>query len=160
MHFSRIFTIFQEKLHFRRSFLSNEYFYSFFNTLICLHSTITNLVISWRRLMKLIFLHFAGVTMWKVSKYGVFSGPHFPAFVLNMEIYGVNLRIQSEYRKIQSRKNSVFGHFSRSVCGPHCHVTISGSSCLSIFTLYIMSPTRMLYGTNVAWQTRNINFTF
>ena len=27
----------------------------------------------------------------------------------------VNLRIQSEYRKIQTRKNSVFGHFSRSV---------------------------------------------
>ena len=31
------------------------------------------------------------------------------------EIYGVNLRIQSEYRKIRTRKNSVFGHFSRSV---------------------------------------------
>ena len=26
----------------------------------------------------------------------------------------VNLRIQSENRKIQTRKNSVFGHFSRS----------------------------------------------
>ena len=26
----------------------------------------------------------------------------------------VNLRIQSEYRKIQTRKNSVFGRFSRS----------------------------------------------
>ena len=31
-----------------------------------------------------------------------------------MEIYGVNIRIQSEYRKIRTRKNSVFGHFSRS----------------------------------------------
>ena len=30
-------------------------------------------------------------------------------------IYGVNLRIQSEYRKIRTRKTSVFGHFSRSV---------------------------------------------
>ena len=28
--------------------------------------------------------------------------------------FGVNLRIQSEYRKIQTRENSVFGHFSRS----------------------------------------------
>ena len=28
--------------------------------------------------------------------------------------YSVNLRIQSEYRKIRTRKNSVFGHFSRS----------------------------------------------
>ena len=34
--------------------------------------------------------------------------------VLNAEIYGVNLRIQSEYRKIRTRNNSVFGHFSRS----------------------------------------------
>ena len=29
--------------------------------------------------------------------------------------YFVNLRIQSEYGKIRTRKNSVFGHFSRSV---------------------------------------------
>ena len=28
--------------------------------------------------------------------------------------YFVNLRIQSEYRKIQTRNNSVFGHFSSS----------------------------------------------
>ena len=27
----------------------------------------------------------------------------------------VNLRIQSKYRKIQNRKNSVFGHFSRNI---------------------------------------------
>ena len=29
--------------------------------------------------------------------------------------YGVTLRIQSEHRKILTRKNSLFGHFSRSV---------------------------------------------
>ena len=37
---------------------------------------------------------------------------------LNLRIqrkFGVNLRIQSKYRKIRTRKNSVFGHFSRSV---------------------------------------------
>ena len=28
-------------------------------------------------------------TAWKVSKYGVISGPYFPAFRLNMEIYSV-----------------------------------------------------------------------
>ena len=33
----------------------------------------------------------------KVSKYGVISGPYFPVFGLNTEIYFVNLRIQSEY---------------------------------------------------------------
>ena len=51
-----------------------------------------------------------------MSKYGVFSGPYFPVLGLNTEIYSVNLRIQSEYRKIRTRKNSVFGHFSRSGC--------------------------------------------
>ena len=34
----------------------------------------------------------------------VFSGPYFPLSELNMEIYGVNLRIQSEYKKIRTRK--------------------------------------------------------
>ena len=50
----------------------------------------------------------------KVSKYGVFSGPCFPAFGLNKERYSVSLRIRSECRKIRIRKNSVFGHFSLS----------------------------------------------
>ena len=53
-------------------------------------------------------------TAWKVSKYGVISSPYFPVFGLNTEIYEVNLRIQSEYRKIRTRNNSVFGYFSRS----------------------------------------------
>ena len=50
----------------------------------------------------------------RMCKYGVISGPYFLVFRLNMEIYSVNLRIQSECRKIQTRKNFVFGHFSRS----------------------------------------------
>ena len=45
------------------------------------------------------------ITAWKVSKWEVFSGPYFPVFG--------NIRIQSEYMKIQTRKKSVFGHFSR-----------------------------------------------
>ena len=48
----------------------------------------------------------------KVSKYGVISGPYFSLFGLNMEGYGVSLRIQPEYRKIRTRNNSVFEHFS------------------------------------------------
>ena len=51
-------------------------------------------------------------TAWKVSKYGVSFGPYFSVFALNTERY---FRIQSEYRKIRTRNNSVFGHFSRSV---------------------------------------------
>ena len=39
-------------------------------------------------------------TAWKVFQYGVFSGPYFPVFGLNTEIY--------------SRSTSVFVHFSRS----------------------------------------------
>ena len=42
-------------------------------------------------------------TAWKVSKNGVFSGPSFPAFWLNMEIYSVNFCIQSEYDADQKK---------------------------------------------------------
>ena len=62
-------------------------------------------------------------TAWNVSKYGAIFGPqgydqntvrNFPVFGLNTEIYRVNPRIQSEYRKIRTRNNSIFGHFSHS----------------------------------------------
>ena len=53
------------------------------------------------------------VTAWKVSKYGVISGPYFPAFGLNTERYKVSLCIQSKCGKIRTRDNSLFGHFSR-----------------------------------------------
>ena len=43
-------------------------------------------------------------TMWKVSKYGNFSGPYFPAFGLNTERYFVSLHIQSKFKKIRTRK--------------------------------------------------------
>ena len=56
------------------------------------------------------------LTAWGVSKYGVISGPYFPVFRLNMEIYSVNLCIQPEYRKMRTRNNSEFGHISRSRC--------------------------------------------
>ena len=49
-----------------------------------------------------------------MSKCGVISGQYFSVFRLNMEIYSVNIRFQSEYRKIQTRNNSVCGPFSRS----------------------------------------------
>ena len=38
------------------------------------------------------------------SPYSDFFWPYFPAFELNTEIYGLNLRIQSECRKIRARK--------------------------------------------------------
>ena len=45
-------------------------------------------------------------------KYGVISGPYFPVVGLNTEIYSVNLRSQSKYKKMRIRSNSVFGHFT------------------------------------------------
>ena len=39
-----------------------------------------------------------------MSKYGISSGPYFPAFGLNTERYGVFLRIQSTCGKIRTRK--------------------------------------------------------
>ena len=49
-----------------------------------------------------------------MSKYVVFSRPDFPAFGLNTERNSIPLRIQSKCRKLRTRKNSVFGHCSRS----------------------------------------------
>ena len=49
-----------------------------------------------------------------------FSGPKFPLFGLNTEIYEENLRILSEYKKIRTRKNSAFGHLSHS--GDQAHL--------------------------------------
>ena len=46
-----------------------------------------------------------------MSKYGVISGLYFPVFGLDMEIYGVNLHIQSEYRKIRSINNLYLATF-------------------------------------------------
>ena len=48
-----------------------------------------------------------------MSKCGVNFGPYFPVFGQNTEIYFVNLLMQPEYRKIRTRKNSVFVHISR-----------------------------------------------
>ena len=59
------------------------------------------------------FLYFVALIFSTIHcmKSGNFSGPYFPVFGLNAEIYGVNLRIQSKYKKIRTRKNSIFGHF-------------------------------------------------
>ena len=63
------------------------------------------------------FLIWVITTAWKKSKYGDFSGPYFPVFGLNTEIYLVNLRIQPVYRKQGPEENSIFAHFLRSERG-------------------------------------------
>ena len=49
------------------------------------------------------------------------------------EIYRVNLRIQSKYMKTGTRKSSVFGHVSRSVCIKESKSKIIGSECMRKF---------------------------
>ena len=52
------------------------------------------------------------LTGWKVSKYGVPCSPYFHGFWLNMEVLSLNLCIQSEYEKVRTKKNFIFGYFS------------------------------------------------
>ena len=67
------------------------------------------------------------ITAWKVSRYGVFSGPRFPTSGMNTNRYFVSLRIQSKCGKIRTGKNSAFGYFSRSSYRP-------ASKCVKIKT--------------------------
>ena len=50
---------------------------------------------------------------WKVSKYGVFSGPYFPVFGLNTEIYGVNLRISRMQENTNQKKLHIWTLFTQ-----------------------------------------------
>ena len=50
---------------------------------------------------------------------------------MNTEIYSENLRIQSEYEKIRTRKNSVFGRFSRSACNS-IPIKVRGTALCSV----------------------------
>ena len=61
---------------------------------------------------------------WKnlLIKTGAIFGLYFYVFDLTVEIYSVNLRIQFEYRKVKTWKNSVFGHFSQS--GRLCRISL------------------------------------
>ena len=94
MHFPRILTIFPERLHFQGGFLSNGYFCrrpltpafcipceletpniacSFFNTFICLHPTVTNVIIYWRIPVRLMMLHCIGMWILLSCDYAVSS---------------------------------------------------------------------------------------
>ena len=55
--------------------------------------------------------------------YGVFFWSVFSVFWLNTDIYIVNIRIQSEYGKMRTTKNSIFGHFLHSVTLQDCILT-------------------------------------
>ena len=46
-----------------------------------------------------------------MSRSGGFSGPYFPVFGVNTEIYRVTTRINSEYSKIRTRKTPKLDFF-------------------------------------------------
>ena len=50
-------------------------------------------------------------TAWKLSKTEIFSGPYFPIFGLNTEIYGVNI-FRPNIGKYGPEKTPFFRHFS------------------------------------------------
>ena len=54
---------------------------------------------------------YSKITARKMSKYGVFSAPYFPVFRPHTEIYRVDLRVQSKYGKIGTRKTPYLDTF-------------------------------------------------
>ena len=72
-----------------------------------------NIDLKWVKSTRLMFRDV--VTAWRVSKYGVFSGPYFPAFGLNTESYPVPLRILSKCGKIQTTKVRIWTLFTHYV---------------------------------------------
>ena len=109
------FSVFLSFIAFLLSFLLH-FFFGFFTHFISIWLDIAPIPNIGLINSKTTLLHLLMFTLWKVSKCRVFSGPCFLVFGLNTEIYSVNLRIQSEYRKVRTRGDSVFGHFSRSDC--------------------------------------------
>ena len=87
----------------------------------------------------------------KFPNNGVFSGPYFPVFGLNTEIYGVNLRIQSEYRKIRTRKNYAFGHFSRSV-DINLRLSVNCIRDSKLYTSFSSTHFLPVFSFNTSWK--------
>ena len=102
-------------------------------------------------------------TVWKVSEYGVLSGPYFPVFGMNTEIYAVNHRIQSEFGKIRTRKNldtfhavsqyKAFHsqqlrvqHFTQSTYFCNSYFQSIDGNTLTLYDLYFFSLYNATYG--------------
>ena len=100
----------------QRSLISNtqnKAFVKYCNTSFYINSTILQLKLrkSCVVLFCFVFFHLLHDT----CPYSEFSGSYFPAFGLNMEIYSVNLRIQSKCGKIRTKKTpSEYRQFLRS----------------------------------------------
>ena len=88
-----------------KNYINNSYTFSFLTGIIYLF----NMVLINRN--EVIQQYFKSGLFYNNTAWKVFSGPYFSAFRLNMEriiSYEVSIRIQSEYEKIRTTKNSVF----------------------------------------------------
>ena len=103
--------------HVKVGFIKGEYLSILY--LLCMPTFHWHHTFSCRLFLQKIVIHFwiHLCTAWKVTRYGVFSGPYFPAFGLNTK------RCSSNGVKYWTRNNSVFGHFSRSAEYTSDHIT-------------------------------------
>ena len=83
--------------------------------------------------------------------------PNTELFLVRIFLYfdwRVNLRIQSEYRKIGTRKNSIVGHFSCSVYNRRVsHISVI-SACLlwrDLFRVFMFNNHKYNYNCNLIW---------
>ena len=67
----------------------------------------------WKWWVKKEWKYWQNIYWVKSAQIQSYSGPYFPVFGLNTAIYSVNIRLQTEYRKIRTRNNFIFGHFSK-----------------------------------------------
>ena len=92
-------------------------------------------------------------TAWKVSKYGVISGPYFPTFGMNMERYFVSLRIQSKFGKTRTRNNSVGCQECISDKGVYANSLLKDAFVNSHFNLPLPKPLPDIRGGSRATTT-------
>ena len=77
------------------------------------HSAHVNWILNWINTLENCLIQVHCVKSVQIRN---FSCLYFASFGLNTERYKVSLRIQTECGKIQTRRNSVFGHISHSGC--------------------------------------------
>ena len=88
-------------------------------------------------------------TAWKVSKYGVFSGPYFRPFGLKREIYSLNLGIQSECGKNGPEKTRYLDTFHAIFIIEYLHWVLKQLCCNQFL------PTSQFAAVNfsIKWST-------
>ena len=106
-----------------------------------------------------IFQFSHSVATWKVSKYGVFSGPYFPAFGLNTERYGISPYSVRMRENTDQKKRRIFGHLTHCVAQLFNELRLKCYSNLSeVYFVYLCSFLRL--GLLIRWSIFIIIFIF